>query len=242
MDLQARYRRSLIGLGWSLLHPVATLVVLCAVFHRIFHVEIREYIPFLMAGLAWWGYTTGVVIQGCQCFIKAEAYIRQHTIPMAVYPLRSTLGAMIDFLIVLVLVFCLSWYFRGAVQFENPLALASLGLSLGLLFLFGWSVAVLMGYVNVVFRDIQHVCAIGFQILFYLTPVIYPPRVLAGTGMAWLLRYNPLAHFLKLIREPLEGRMPSPASYGVAVTVTLVLAVAAVTLLGHLQRRVILYL
>src|SRR5262249_30104663 len=114
MDLQGRYRRSLIGLGWSLLHPVATLVVLCAVFHRIFHVDICEYIPFLMAGLAWWGFTTGVTNQGCQCFIKAEAYIRQHSIPMAVYPLRATLGAMIDFLIVLVLVFLLSCFFRGA--------------------------------------------------------------------------------------------------------------------------------
>jgi ABC-type polysaccharide/polyol phosphate export permease len=239
MDLQARYRRSLLGIGWSLLHPVATIAVLCAVFHRIFHVEIREYIPFLMAGLAWWGYTVGVTIQGCQCFIKAEPYIRQHTIPMAVYPLRSTLGAMIDFSIVLIMVFLLSCFFKG---FDNPLALASLAFALVILFVFGWSVAVLAGYVNVVFRDVQHVCEIGFQILFYLTPVIYPPGVLAATGMAWVLRYNPLAHFLNLIRGPLEGHIPTTASLGVAATVTLVLAVAAVSLLGHLQRRVILYL
>ncbi|HEV3258025.1 MAG TPA: ABC transporter permease, partial [Gemmataceae bacterium] len=236
MDLQARYRRSVLGIGWSLLQPVATMLVLCAVFHKIFHVEVRDYVPFLMAGLTWWAYIVGTTLGGCQCFVTAESYIRQHSVPMAVYALRTALGAMVHLLIALAVVFILSWYFKGWV---NPLALLSLPVGLVLLFVFGWSVAVLAGSVNVIFRDIQHIAEIGFQILFYLTPIIYPPQMLSDTRVAWLVRYNPLVPFLKLIREPLEGQMPSARVFAAAAGVTMVVTAVAVALLGRVQRRVI---
>ncbi len=240
MDLQLRYRRSVLGIGWSLLHPVATTLVLCAVFHEIFHVPIREFVPFLMAGLAWWAYVTGVTIRGCQCFVEAESYIRQHPVPMAIYPLRTALGAMFHFLVALAVVLILTWCFKG---FDNLAGLPCLLFGIGVLLVLGWSVAVLAGYVNTVFRDIQHISEIGFQVLFYLTPVMYPAEVLARTKMAWLVEYNPLVPFLRLVREPLlEGRVPPAGAFLAAAEMTLALTAAAVLLLGRLQRRVILYL
>src|SRR5262245_49432075 len=92
MDLALRYRRSMLGIGWSLLNPIASALVLCIAFYELFQTSVREYVPFLMTGLAWWSYTSGVTFQGCQCFVDAESYIRQHSIPMAVYPLRVALG------------------------------------------------------------------------------------------------------------------------------------------------------
>src|SRR5258708_16279917 len=133
MDLQLRYRRSMLGIGWSMLHPLASTVVLCVAFHEILHIPVRAYAPMLMAGLAWWGYISGVTIQGCQCFVDAESYIRQHSIPMAVYPLRVALGSMIHFLISLTVVLAMVWYFRG---FDNLRALTFVPASLCLLLLF----------------------------------------------------------------------------------------------------------
>src|SRR6516164_3666010 len=199
MDLQLRYRRSMLGIGWSLLHPLATTGVLCIAFHEIFHTSVRQYVPFLMAGLAWWGYVSGVTLRGCQCFVEAESYIRQHPLPMAVYPLRTALGGMFHFIIAISVVLAMTWCFRG---FTNLHALPVLVVSLTLLLVFGWAVAVLAGYVNSVFRDIQHLSEIGFQILFYLTPIIYPPESLARTRLARLVEYNPLVPFLRIIREP----------------------------------------
>src|SRR5437773_1223782 len=69
MDLQLRYRRSMLGIGWSLVHPLASALVFCIAFYEIFHTPVREYVPFLMAGLSWWGYVSGVTLQGCQCFV-----------------------------------------------------------------------------------------------------------------------------------------------------------------------------
>jgi ABC-type polysaccharide/polyol phosphate export permease len=240
MDLQLRYRRSMLGIGWSLLHPVASTIVLCIAFHEIFHISIREYVPLLMAGLAWWGFISGVTIRGCQCFVEAEAYIRQHPLPMAVYPLRTVLGAMIHLLIALTVVLILTWCARG---FSNIKTLPILLLGLGMLFVFGWSIAVLAGYINSVFRDIQHISEIGFQILFYLTPIIYPPESFAQTRLAQLVQYNPLVPLLTIVRDPLlNGTIPGITTYVAALVPTLLVAVVAMLILGQLQKRVILYL
>jgi lipopolysaccharide transport system permease protein len=240
MDLQARYRRSVLGIGWSLLHPLATTLVLCVAFYKLFNVPVREYVPFLMAGLAWWGYVTGSISRGCQCFVEAEGYIRQHPVPMAVYPLRTALGAMIHFVIALVVVLLLTWCLKG---FGNLAALPCLAIGLAIQLLFGWSAAVVAGYVNTIFRDIQHLTDIAFQVLFYLTPVMYPADVMARSNMTWLLKYNPLAHLLKVVRDPLiAGVVPSWRAYAVASSTALLAAAVATLLLGRLQRKVVLYL
>ena len=240
MDLQLRYRRSVLGVGWSLIHPLASTLVLCVAFHEIFHTPVRQYVPFLMAGFAWWGYVSGVTIRGCQCFVEAESYIRQHSLPMAVYPLRTALGGMIHFVIALTVVVVMVLCFH---RFSNLWTLAVLPFSLALLVVFGWAVAVLAGYVNSVFRDVQHASEIGFQVLFYLTPIIYPPEALASTRLGQLVGYNPLVPLLTIVREPLlEGRIPSPETFQAAVLATLALTAVATLLLRRLQKRVILYL
>jgi lipopolysaccharide transport system permease protein len=240
MDLQLRYRRSMLGIGWSLLHPLASTLVLCVAFHELFHIQVREYVPFLMLGLSWWGYVSGVTVQGCQCFVDAESYIRQHSIPMAVYPLRNALGNMIHLVIALGLVLIMVWCFRG---FGNVPALLVLPFGLGLLLMFGWSISVLVGYVNAAFRDIQHLTNIFFQVLFYLTPIIYPPESLSQTRLGQLVAYNPLVPFLEIIRQPLlEGRVPPLGTFLSAFLATLLVTGLAAALLQRLQKRVILYL
>src|SRR5215210_3734707 len=86
MDLRARYRGSVLGIGWSLLHPIAMTTILCLVFSKIFNADINYYAPFLMAGLTCWNYITGASLLGSQCFFQGECYIRQHPAPLAIYP------------------------------------------------------------------------------------------------------------------------------------------------------------
>ncbi len=239
-DLHLRYRRSVLGVGWSLAHPLATTLVLGSVFHVIFDRPIREYMPCLLCGLGCWAYLTGVITQGCQTYINAEPYIRQHTLPLAVYPLRTTLGVMINFLIALVLVVILSMGLRGWAKTPD---MGALILALPVLLAFGWSMGVLAGFVNVVFRDTQHILDVVFQIMFYLTPIIYPIEVLAKTPVGSIVAFNPLTPFIDLIRDPVINGCPaSPATWSSAVVITLILGVLASLSLSQQQRRVILYL
>src|SRR5436190_17576829 len=104
MDLRTRYRRSVLGLGWSLLHPIAMTIVLCTVFSAIFKAKIEDYGPFVLAGLATWNFLLTSTTQGCQCFFLGESYIRQYPSPLAIFPLRTVLGATVHFLMALVVV------------------------------------------------------------------------------------------------------------------------------------------
>ena len=239
-DLQLRYRRSFLGIGWSLLQPLATTLVMCAVFHAIFNLDVRQHGLFILSGLACWGYITTCVIQGCQSYVQAESYIRQHPMPMAIYPLRTTLGTMIHFLISLGLVLVLTWGLKG---FDNLTTLWALLPGLLLYLQMGWAVAALASYGNVIFRDTQHFFEMGFPILFYLTPIIYPAHAVENTPVGLLVANNPLVPFLNIIRMPLiEGSLPSLFCYTSACGMTLVVTMLAALSLRYQQRRVILYL
>lgn len=238
-DLQTRYRRSVLGIGWSLLHPLTTTFVTCLVFHEIFKVSIAQFAPMVLSGLACWHYVTGVVLQGCHSYVHAESYIRQHPLPLAVYPLRTALVAFVHFLIALTLVIALSICFRG--DFD-AFMLVYLAPGLVLFLIFGWACAAIVGFLHVVFRDTQHILEVGFQVTFYLTPVIYPVHVLRDSRVGWLAELNPILHMLNLIREPLAGQTPSLVSYAVVTSITLVLGILAVASLDYQQRRVVLYL
>jgi ABC-type polysaccharide/polyol phosphate export permease len=239
-DLHLRYRRSVLGIGWSLLHPLATSLVIGAAFHEIFHRPIREYLPYLLCGFGIWAYLTGVASQGCQTYIQAEPYIRQHPLPLAVYPLRTTLGLMIHFLISMVLVTCLSIGLRGWSKTPDVLSLV---LALPILLAFGWAVGIITGFVNVAFRDTQHILDVVFQIFFYLTPIIYQKEQLADSKVGFMMRYNPFVPMLDLVREPLFNAVaPSAAVWSTSILITLAVGLCALITLQYQQRRVVLYL
>jgi ABC-type polysaccharide/polyol phosphate export permease len=240
MDLRTRYRRSVLGIGWSLLHPLAMTVILCIVFTRLFHVDLADYAPFLISGLAFWNFVTASIKDGCNCLFQGEAYIRQYPAPVAIYPLRTTLGASFHFLLALFLVLVTTAVLRG---FHNPLALLSLVPSLLLLFLFSWALAVLGGFMTVHFPDTQHLLDVFLQILFYATPILYKPDMLVERGLGPLVRFNPLARLLSLLRDPIiDGSVPSMWTYFLATTVVAILLSAAAVTLTRLQRQLIFHL
>jgi ABC-type polysaccharide/polyol phosphate export permease len=252
MDLRTRYRRSVLGLGWSLLHPLAMTTVLCVVLGSVLmpNMPILSFGPFLMVGISLWSYIVTSAVVGCSSMFQGESYIRQFPAPLAIYPLRTTLGATIHFLIALAVVIMIALVFR---QFDprgadsplvrHPLALLSLLPSLVILFIFAWSVAVLTGFSNVFFQDTQHLCDVGFQILFYMTPVCYDADLLRGRRLGLLVDLNPLASFLDLVRQPiLQGHVPALSAYLTAMVTAIVAAGCAAWTLSRKQHTLIFHL
>ncbi|HEX4128820.1 MAG TPA: ABC transporter permease [Pirellulales bacterium] len=240
VDLRRRYRRSWLGIGWSLMHPIIMTVVFCSVFCQLFGQDVRDYAPFVLSGLAFWNFISGVTGDGCQSFYASEHYIRQHPAPLAIYPLRTTLGMGLHFLMALCVLLVMVWAIRGP---SNLATLWALVPALALLFMMGWSVAICLGVVNVVFPDMQHLVQVGLQVLFYTTPVFYSAKLLEGHGVDWLVRWNPLAAALDLIRDPiLNARLPSAHAWGVAGLATMILGTIAAWILSRVERRLIFHL
>lgn len=240
VDLRRRYRGSVMGVGWSLLHPIAMTTVLCIVFHKLFNMDVVEYAPFLFSGLIVWNFLTMVIAEGCYCFHLGESYIRQCPTPLAIFPLRTALGAGFHFVISLCVVIALQGYLKG---FDDVAALVILVPACALLFLLGWSLAILCGLSNVLFPDVQHLVQIGLQIAFYATPILYPASMLRERSLGWLVDYNPVGSLLELFRNPiLHGQFPALPHAAIAIAWVLVMLTFSIGLMARYQRRLIFYL
>jgi lipopolysaccharide transport system permease protein len=246
VDLRQRYRGSAFGIGWSLLQPIAMTTILCVVFSTMFGQDLTDYAPYLMAGLTFWQFLVTTSLQGCECFFTGEGYIRQHPAPMAIYPLRTMLGAAFHFTLGFLLVLVLTNICHG-LGFVGVLPLLSLIPTFLLLLMFGWSLAILFGLATVRFRDLKHISEVGFQGMFYLTPIMIPPKamesLLERRTVGWLFRLNPFAPFLDLLRAPVvSGLAPAPGMYMAALLITLFTMIAATLALKSQERKVIFYL
>src|SRR5437773_8401159 len=100
-DLRRRYRRSVLGVGWSLFNPLLMAGVLCLVYRQLLDLPFGEFGPFLLVNLAFWNFLSASILHGCTCFYLAEPYIRQEPAPLIIYPLRTVLGLGAHLLIAL---------------------------------------------------------------------------------------------------------------------------------------------
>jgi lipopolysaccharide transport system permease protein len=104
MDLVTRYRKSVLGIFWSLLQPIGMTAIFCLVFSKLNQTQWDTFSKYLMAGLVSFGFLRDCTLGGCHSLTRHEGYIRQAPLPFAVYSLRVMLTSAIHFLISLVVV------------------------------------------------------------------------------------------------------------------------------------------
>ena len=88
-DIQMRYRRSAVGIGYIFLNLAVMVAALALIFSVILGQNLKTFLPFLTAGLIMWGYITASVVEGGSAFLSAEGYIKQMSLPLYVYVFRS---------------------------------------------------------------------------------------------------------------------------------------------------------
>lgn len=240
-DIRSRYRRSIVGVGWSLLRPLGMTVIFCLVFGSMFNRNINDYAPYVLVSVTIWQFIAESMVSGCQCFKTGSAYIRQQRIPHAIFPLRTVLGSGFHFVIALSLGIALTMYLKGI---ANVPVLLFLPVALLILFVAGWSLAIVAGVAQTYFPDTSHLLEIGIQILFYLTPVMYQTSDFPNRHkFLAALTYNPIQSLLELIRRPLlQGELPSEFNLAMSLGFTAALAAIAVVLLRRLERNLVFWL
>lgn len=240
-DIRSRYRRSILGVGWSMLRPLGMTTVFCVVFGSIFQKDIRDYAPFVLLGMTTWQFLSEAINQGCHSFTMGAAYIRQQKVPHAIFPLRSVLASAFHFAVALCLGVVLTIAFKGLPSVAH---LAFLPFAFVILFVLAWSFSILAGVTATHFPDTTHLLEIVLQILFYLTPIMYDPKDFPQRAtLARVLAWNPFHALLDLVRVPLlEGQAPSGEAIGLSVAFVSVVALCAWTLLRRLERTLVFWL
>jgi ABC-type polysaccharide/polyol phosphate export permease len=248
LDLRLRYRRSVLGVGWSLLHPIAMTCVFTLVFSHLFgDSDPVGYAAFALGGMAVWNFLRDSATAGSRAFLANEAYIRQSPLPYTVYTLRTVLGLAIHTGMALAVVVALLVVWRGGQGLLPGLAMALPGLLLALVA--GWAVATIGAFINAFFHDTAQILEVSAQIGFFLTPIMYRRSMLDARGLGWLVDINPANVYLAVARDPLLVADPSAAwlaqmgqAYATALAFTAVLVALAVGVVSWLQKKVIFHL
>lgn len=244
MDLKTRYRRSVLGVGWSLMNPIMMTIVFCVVFGAWFsRGDWRSYGPYFLAGLTLFSFVRDSAWSGCYTFFKNENYIRQCPLPLTIYTLRTVLGAAIHFGISLLVTLAAVLILMPEQALRLLSILWILIPAVVMLFMFCWSISILAAYMTVFFHDTVQLTEVTFQILFFLTPIMYPAEMIRDRGLSILLQINPIVVFLEMIREPmLTGEVPTVWVYQKASIIVVTAGSMAIGTIAWLQKRMIFHL
>lgn len=236
-DVRRRFRRSALGPGWIPVHLAVMILAVGVVYGRLFGQELGGFLPFLTVGLVAWGYLTAAIVEGGNAFIVSEGYIKQIGLPVEVYVLRSFVSASSTMLIssvayvVVALVYGVR--FRSGTLWVVPGVCMLAGVCLLLMSIFA--------HLNTRFRDVAHIAALGMQILFYVTPVLWPAELLRTRGLAWVVDLNPLHHLLEVVRRPLLRGEPAELVDYAAVALLIGLLTGSAALVARRYHRRIVY-
>jgi ABC-type polysaccharide/polyol phosphate export permease len=210
-EIKLRYRRSKIGPFWITLSMAIFCVSLGIVYSKIFKMDMKEYFPFLSIGFVFWGLISGMLCDMPNIYIENAAYIKDIKINPLDILFKVITRHIIIFLHNFIIIIAIYVYFNMNPGFIAIIALPGMILVLMNLITIG----VVLSLFGTRFRDVSPIIQSLTQMLFFITPITWLPRLLPSNS--WVIKINPFVYFLDLSRSPLLGELPSMQSWIVAI-------------------------
>ncbi len=205
-DIRLRFKRSILGILWSLVTPLVQLVVLRFVFTTIVPLGIPNFTAFLFTGLLVWTWFQSSLDQAASSIVDNRELVRLAGFPVAVLPVVTVAANLIELIFALPVLAIFLWTSGGFTLSPAPLLLPLL---LAIQFLFTLSVAYFVAALYVTFRDVKHLLQVGLMLGFYLSPVFYEVHQVP-TRFALAYALNPMVHLITSYRDVLlHGTVPA---------------------------------
>lgn len=202
-DLKSRYRRSVLGLFWTLLNPLLFSLVLWVVFVSIFKSELAngtQFAPYLLAGVLLINFFNQGVLQAAESLSSGGGIFLKIRIDPIFVLVANTLSNLVNFLFGLFALVFVSLISKAKISYEFPLILF---VAVMLTLLITGS-GLLLANFFVRFNDLKYIVSVGLQILTYLTPIFYPKEML-GDKVRIIVNLNPLTSYLDVFRNLSNG-------------------------------------
>ena len=202
---------------------------------KLFKANLEEVAPYLAAGFVVWTFISGVLGEACSIYRKDSGIIQELPIKLHILIFRFV------FFHLIILAHNLLVVVGVWVVFSlNPgVALLMFIPGLFLAVLTAFSLAASVAILGTRFRDIEQIVLSVLQLLFFASPILWMPRLIGEDSL--ILRLNPIAYFLDVLRSPLLGEVPSLESYAVCSLVCLVSGIGAIRLHLKFSNRVVLW-
>lgn len=217
-DIVARYKRSILGVAWTMLNPLGTMIVLSIVFSEIF--EIRGTYPaYIISNLVAWNFFSQTTVASMSAMLWGANLFRKIYLPRTSF-IVSTIGTgVVNLILSLVPLFVI--LLATGNTFHLSLLFLPVAIILQIMFSLGMSL-LLSTYVPY-FPDIAEMYPIVITAWMYLTPIIYPEEILENTLNGLTLKLNPLYHVIKVFRlSVFDGRFPTSQEFWTAFIISFV--------------------
>lgn len=198
-DFKLRYSGSILGYLWSLLKPIGLFFVMYLVFGQMlkFGDSIENFPTYLLIGIVLWNFFSEVTSNGLQSIVSRADLIKKIYFPRIIVVLVSSLSALINLGFNLVVLALFMSYFKINVFDWDTLLIIPYLLELWLI---GLGISLFLSSLYVKYRDIAHIWELVLQVMFYLTPIIYPLALVPARFHSFLL-LNPLAQMITDFRH-----------------------------------------
>ena len=222
--IKLKYRRSYLGIIWSLLEPVMTTIVLTIVFGTLYGNKDHTFPLYILSGRLLYSYFA----QGTKVSLKSirqnSAMIKKVYVPKYLYPLSSVLYNFIIFLISLIVLVLLG-IFTGNYPTLHWLLIA---FPLLVLLIMTFGVGMILATIGVFFRDMEYLWSVALMLIMYMCAIFYEPERLLKSGFYWILKYNPLFCIIDIFRSAVFGELMNMRNFAYASVFSIVTIVIGI--------------
>lgn len=204
-DIKVKYKRSFLGLFWTILNPLLMMVVMTIVFSNMFRNSIPNFPIYYMTGNLFFSFNSESTNQAMNCIPGNASLIKKVYIPKYLFPLSKVMSSFVNlffsFIAMLVVMLALRMPFHSTMWL--------IPLPIFYLVLFTTGLSILLSCVAVFFRDMIHLYSVITLAWMYLTPLFYPFSALSPAVQS-IIKINPMYQFINFFRKlVLYGEIPS---------------------------------
>jgi ABC-type polysaccharide/polyol phosphate export permease len=215
-NIITRYKRSILGVAWTMLNPLGTMAVMSIVFSQVFN-RVESYPIYLLSALVGWQFFNQTTSGCMNSMLWGSDLFKRSYLPKATFVVSSVLSGMVNYCFSLVPLALIM--FITKVPFR--ISLAALPLTLLLLGIFTLGIGLLLSSVVTTFPDISEMYHVILTAWMYLTPIMVPEDTLQKVFNGLILKLNPLYHVLRLMRIVIyDGIFPTSHQWLVAIIIS----------------------
>ena len=238
-DFKVKYKRSVLGIVWSLLYPVLTMAVMAIVFSNVFKMSTPgvSYLAYLLSGLVMFNYFSEASNLAMSSVVGNFGLLNKIYIPKYIFPLSKCLFVGINFLLTLIPFYIVLFATGTGINWFHLL----LPYAFLCLFMFTLGMGFILSAISVFLRDMFYIYGIIIMLWTYLTPIMYDIKLISANLQPWL-KLNPLYHYVNFVREiVLYGRIPQPFTWAVCLISSVVVLIIGVIVFKKNQDKFIYY-
>lgn len=237
-DLKVKYRRSALGIMWSVLNPLLMMLVISAVFANVFKFNIKDFPIYYITGAWIFNFVSEATTTSLTSVLGAAPLIKKVYIPKYIFPLEKCLFSFVNMAFSLIAVAIVYLIFR--VQLHWTIILFPVVMVYALIFSIGLSL--ILSTVNIFFRDVGHLYSVWITAWMYFTPIIYPITALPEK-MVTFIKLNPLYYYVEYARDILiYGTVPSLQQNIICIGFSIIALAIGVFAFKKKQDKFILYI